>query len=159
MTELKAYIELYSGRQWPQVDFCFNNQPMSPRNTHIVYSSDEQQNVIFEFDVKLQDHNCFEVCMNNKTDEELFSSDVGFDKHYVVFQELEVDQIKFERNFLKNCQSRHGMSDGWVKEKKQFGLNIDPVYYSNNELRINGLCSIRFTQPVWEWYSQQRQIL
>jgi hypothetical protein len=137
MTKLKAYIELYSGNHWPQIEFCFNNQLMSSKNKNIVYSSTEQQNIIFEFDVKLQDYNCFEVYMNNKTDEELFSSDIGFGKHYIKFQELEVDQIKFERNFLKNCQSSHSMSDEWVNAKKQFGLNIDPVYYSNNELRIN----------------------
>jgi hypothetical protein len=159
MIKLKAYIELYSGSQWPQIEFCFNNQMISPKQQHVVYSSAEQQKIIFDFDVGLQDYNCFEVCMNNKTDAELFDNSVGFDKHYIKFQELEVDQIKFEGNFLKNCQSRHSMSDSWIAEKKQFGLDIDPVYYSNNELRLNGSCSIRFTQPVWEWYSQQQQIL
>jgi len=132
---------------------------MSPKNKNTVYSSKEQQNIIFEFDVELQDYNYFDVYMNNKTDEELFSADVGFDKHYIVLQELEVDQIKFEKSFIKNCQSRHGMSDAWIATKKQLGLDIDSVYYNNNELRINGSCSIRFTQPLWEWYSQQQQIL
>ena len=159
MNELKAYIEMYSGRQWPYIEFCFNNQPMFPKNKHIVYSSDEQQNIIFEFGVKLQDHNCFEVHMNNKTDEELFSSDVGFSKHYIKLQEIEVDQIKFEKNLIKNCQSMHGMSDQWVREKNQFGLDIDRIYYNTNELRLNGCCSVRFTQPVWEWYSQPQRNL
>jgi hypothetical protein len=159
MNELKAYIELYSGRQWPQLEFCFNNQSISPKNKHIVYSSNEQQNIIFEFEVKLQDYNCFEVCMNNKSDEELFSSDVGFGKHYIKFQEIEVDQIKFEKNCIKNCQSMHGMSDEWVKTKKQFGLDLDRIYYNNNELRLNGCCSVRFKQPIWEWYSQPQQNL
>lgn len=150
-------MEIWAGTRWPDFAFYFNGQCLAAQHTHLVHCEDGNKKMRFDFLVSLEDQNCFEVCMNDKSEAELFDPSIGFDKHWIKLHELEVDRIKFQDTFLKNCQITHDISDSWIQEKKRWGLDMTRTVYHTGELRLNGRISVRFDRPIWKWYCLQTQ--
>lgn len=157
MTELKAYVEVCAGTRYPDIGFCFNGVHIEPTHTHSVGRTPHTEKSVFVFSVQLHNQNCFEICMTGKSESELFDPSIGFAKHWIKLHELEVEQIKFQDAFLKNCQIVHHIDDSWIEEKKQWGLDICRTCRHTGELRYNGCVSVTFGQPIWQWYILELQ--
>lgn len=151
MTEIKLYIEFHWGKRRPSIELLVNNQILNPIDTVVTRCHPYQENAIITYHVKLMDNNKLDIIMSDKTDADLIQVNDEYIDHWVKIRELEVDGIKFETCLYNACSYQHSMSDEWVKTMLDQGYVIEKEYAHGTDMRLNGIWSINFSAPIWQW--------
>ncbi len=150
---IRIFSEFHSGKRWPCVSYRLNGQPVSPSTETQQQVDDHTQHRITEFKVKFDRKNLLEVIQSDKTDHDLLATKDGYVDHYVKICDVEIDGIMMEGVLYKDiCDFRHSMPVSWVESMKDKGILIAESYPNSTELRLNGVWSIAFETPVWQWH-------
>lgn len=155
MVEIKLFIELYWGKRRPNFDLLLNNQILTPTSTSITQYNTYQENAVITYQSNLLKNNKLELIMNDKQDQDLIQINNEYIDHWIKIRELEVDGIKFETCLYNACKFCHSMSDEWVDQMTQQGYNIQKEYVQGTEMHLNGVWSIQFDTPIWQWCAER----
>lgn len=155
MYNIKLYVELHWGRRRPLFDFQVNNKLLIPTSTTIIKHSQYQENAVITYCTDLLESNKLELIMSDKQDQDSIQVESGYIDHWIKVRELEVDGIKFETCLYNACTYRHNMSEEWVNQMAQQGYTIQKEYPQGTEIRLNGVWSIHFNTPIWQWCTER----
>lgn len=153
MTTLRFFVEYHWGKRQPELEFWLNDQQLGVDLQWSQQVSPYQTNQIHVAHTVLQPDNCLEIWQRDKTDADLLFEHDQIIDHWAKIQEIEIDGIVCQTALYRCTEFEHAMSDHWVTQMAHRGHHIQKTYRpGGTDIRLNGCCRLRFTDPVWQWY-------
>ena len=140
-SQIKIYTELHWGVQRPCLIFRINSQ-VYHAHCEIIDHENHVEKAVFTLHVDLESENILEVELNDKSDD-LITADSD---HWVDVKNIMIDGVPAD-SMIETSEFFHSMSDEWVVQMRQQGIDIQSIYQPGTSLRINGVCRWRFREP------------
>lgn len=152
---VKLYMERFYGVRKPVFHVYFNNTLVHPLQVDVISNTNGHLKEVLHFQLDLQKENQLRLEQSDKTNSDLLFVDDNFIDHYIKIREVEVDGIKFETAlYFGNSEFRHCMPDDWVNDMESKGYKIDSILYNQTDIRLNGVWTLRFNLPIWQWVTE-----
>jgi hypothetical protein len=155
MTTIKFFLQFHYGRRRPTVEVWLNGQRLAQRLLWASPYSQCQECQILAYDADLQSVNRLQLIMRDKTDQDLVLDQDDIIDHYVEIMDIEIASIRLEHLLYGAGTFRHSMPEAWVNDMSARGIHIDPIYAGATQLRLNGIWSMDFTTPFWQWCAER----
>lgn len=157
MTSLKIFAELNWGKRRPMFRTLVNGHHTEMDIIYQDRPGPHRENIVFSGQFQILPDNRLELIMEDKTDDDLLFVEEQMIDHYIEIKEIEIDGITFENVLFRRCQFQHTMDHSWVEKMKSRGIDILPVYKHSTQLRLNGVWSIEFSDPIWLWLTKEME--
>ncbi len=154
---IKIFAEFHGAKRCPCIRYRLNEIDIAPSEITEIDSTPYLRRMVLTFDCQIPSgSNRLCLIQEDKTDDDLMMIDDHTIDHFVEIKELQLDGVNLESVlFQANPIFEHHMPQSWVDMMTQRGYDIPKIFKRTTQLRLNGVWTIEFQQPIWKWHAEK----